>query len=120
MRPVWRACASWLVHASSSNTRKHILATSQARFFCRDGDTEEDSRFSESLLPQEIQSRDRALIICPQKRNAHSSPVFKHGVSWAGGFMNIQDVVKLAQENELRLVRFLSCDNGGIIRGKAT
>ena len=33
--------------------------------------------------------------------------------------MNIQDVVKLAQENELRLVRFLYCDNGGIIRGKA-
>ncbi len=35
-------------------------------------------------------------------------------------FMNIQDVVKLAQENDLRLVRFLYCDNGGIIRGKAT
>ncbi len=34
--------------------------------------------------------------------------------------MNIQDVVKLTQENELRLVRFLYCDNGGIIRGKAT
>jgi glutamine synthetase len=34
--------------------------------------------------------------------------------------MNNQDVVKLAQENELRLVRFLYCDNGGIIRGKAT
>lgn len=34
--------------------------------------------------------------------------------------MNIQDVVKLAQENELRLIRFLYCDNGGIIRGKAT
>ena len=34
--------------------------------------------------------------------------------------MNIQDVVELAQENELRLVRFLYCDNGGIIRGKAT
>lgn len=34
--------------------------------------------------------------------------------------MNIQDVVKLAQENEIRLVRFLYCDNGGIIRGKAT
>lgn len=34
--------------------------------------------------------------------------------------MNAQDVVKLAQENELRLVRFLYCDNGGIIRGKAT
>jgi glutamine synthetase len=34
--------------------------------------------------------------------------------------MNIQDVVKLAQENELRLVRFLYCDYGGIIRGKAT
>jgi glutamine synthetase len=35
-------------------------------------------------------------------------------------FMNIQDVVKLAQENDLRLVRFLYCDKGGIIRGKAT
>jgi len=34
--------------------------------------------------------------------------------------MNIQDVVKLAQENELRLIRFLYCDNGGIIRGKTT
>src|SRR5258708_14762225 len=34
--------------------------------------------------------------------------------------MDIQDVVKLAQENELRLVRFLYCDNGGTIRGKAT
>ncbi|MGH2508983.1 MAG: glutamine synthetase family protein, partial [Ktedonobacteraceae bacterium] len=34
--------------------------------------------------------------------------------------MNSQDVVKLAQENNLRLVRFLYCDNGGIIRGKAT
>ncbi len=34
--------------------------------------------------------------------------------------MNIQDVVKLAQENQLRLMRFLYCDNGGIIRGKAT
>jgi len=34
--------------------------------------------------------------------------------------LNTQDVVKLAQENELRLVRFLYCDNGGIIRGKAT
>src|SRR5260370_20771106 len=34
--------------------------------------------------------------------------------------MNAQDVVKLAQENELRLVRFLYCENGGIIRGKAT
>ena len=34
--------------------------------------------------------------------------------------MNIQDVVRLAQENDLRLVRFLYCDNGGIIRGKAT
>lgn len=34
--------------------------------------------------------------------------------------MNNQDVVKLVQENELRLVRFLYCDNGGIIRGKAT
>lgn len=33
--------------------------------------------------------------------------------------MNTLDVVKLAQENELRLVRFLYCDNGGIIRGKA-
>lgn len=34
--------------------------------------------------------------------------------------LSVQDVVKLAQENELRLVRFLYCDNGGIIRGKAT
>lgn len=34
--------------------------------------------------------------------------------------MDTQDVVKLAQEHTLRLVRFLYCDNGGIIRGKAT
>ncbi|MGH2480307.1 MAG: glutamine synthetase family protein, partial [Ktedonobacteraceae bacterium] len=34
--------------------------------------------------------------------------------------MNAQDVVKLAQENELRLIRFLYCDNCGIIRGKAS
>jgi glutamine synthetase len=34
--------------------------------------------------------------------------------------VNAQDVVKLAQEHKLRLVRFLYCDNGGIIRGKAT
>src|SRR5258707_1437391 len=34
--------------------------------------------------------------------------------------MNRQDVVTLAQEHELRLVRFLYCDNGGIIRGKTT
>jgi glutamine synthetase len=34
--------------------------------------------------------------------------------------MNNLDVVKLVQENELRLVRFLYCDNGGIIRGKTT
>jgi glutamine synthetase len=30
------------------------------------------------------------------------------------------DVVQRAQEAQLRLVRFLYCDNGGIIRGKAT
>src|SRR6266487_2502794 len=34
--------------------------------------------------------------------------------------MNAQDVVRQAQEANLRLVRFLYCDNGGIIRGKAT
>jgi glutamine synthetase len=34
--------------------------------------------------------------------------------------MNAQDVVQLAQREDLRLVRFLYCDNGGIIRGKAT
>src|SRR6266699_5337033 len=34
--------------------------------------------------------------------------------------MNAQDVVRKAQEANLRLVRFLYCDNGGIIRGKAT
>ena len=34
--------------------------------------------------------------------------------------MNAQDVVRLAREANLRLVRFLYCDNGGIIRGKAT
>lgn len=34
--------------------------------------------------------------------------------------MNIQDVVTVAQEQKLRLVRFLYCDNGGILRGKTT
>ena len=34
--------------------------------------------------------------------------------------MNAQDVVRKAREANLRLVRFLYCDNGGIIRGKAT
>ena len=29
-------------------------------------------------------------------------------------------IVQQAQERDLRLVRFLYCDNGGIIRGKAT
>jgi len=34
--------------------------------------------------------------------------------------MNAQDVVQQARIANLRLVRFLYCDNGGIIRGKAT
>src|SRR5438552_14387040 len=34
--------------------------------------------------------------------------------------MNTQDVLHQAKEENLRLVRFLYCDNGGIIRGKAT
>jgi len=34
--------------------------------------------------------------------------------------MNAQDVIRQAREADLRLVRFLYCDNGGIIRGKAT
>lgn len=34
--------------------------------------------------------------------------------------MNAQDVVRQAHEANLRLVRFLYCDNGGVIRGKAT
>ena len=34
--------------------------------------------------------------------------------------MNTQDVIRQAREGNLRLVRFLYCDNGGIIRGKAT
>ncbi len=34
--------------------------------------------------------------------------------------MNAQDVVRQAREANLRLVRYLYCDNGGIIRGKAT
>lgn len=34
--------------------------------------------------------------------------------------MNTQDVVQQAHNANLRLVRFLYCDNGGIIRGKAT
>ena len=34
--------------------------------------------------------------------------------------MNTQDVIQQAREANVRLVRFLYCDNGGIIRGKAT
>jgi len=34
--------------------------------------------------------------------------------------MNAQDVVRQAREANLRLVRYLYCDNGGIIRGKTT
>lgn len=34
--------------------------------------------------------------------------------------MNAQDVVQKANAANVRLVRFLYCDNGGIIRGKAT
>src|SRR5438270_1969201 len=34
--------------------------------------------------------------------------------------MNAQDVVQQARNANLRLVRFLYCDNGGIIRGNAT
>ncbi|MBO0779987.1 MAG: glutamine synthetase [Ktedonobacteraceae bacterium] len=34
--------------------------------------------------------------------------------------MGNQDIVQRAQAEHLRLVRFLYCDNGGIIRGKAT
>lgn len=34
--------------------------------------------------------------------------------------MNTQGVVELAEIHKLRLVRFLYCDNGGVIRGKAT
>ncbi len=34
--------------------------------------------------------------------------------------MNAQEVVLLARNANVRLVRFLYCDNGGIIRGKAT
>lgn len=34
--------------------------------------------------------------------------------------MDISDVVRQARAANVRLVRFLYCDNGGIIRGKAT
>ena len=34
--------------------------------------------------------------------------------------MNAVDVVRAAKSSNLRLVRFLYCDNGGIVRGKAT
>src|SRR5579884_4143324 len=34
--------------------------------------------------------------------------------------MEIQQIVERAGKADLRLVRFLYCDNGGIIRGKAT
>ena len=34
--------------------------------------------------------------------------------------MDAQTVLQRATEAHLRLVRFLACDNGGIIRGKAT
>ncbi|GCE46686.1 glutamine synthetase [Thermosporothrix hazakensis] len=34
--------------------------------------------------------------------------------------MDVQDVLRLTRTEHIRLVRFLYCDNGGIIRGKAT
>ncbi|HET8913474.1 MAG TPA: glutamine synthetase family protein [Ktedonobacteraceae bacterium] len=34
--------------------------------------------------------------------------------------MNVQEVLQLVRSNNLRLVRFQYCDNGGIIRAKAT
>jgi glutamine synthetase len=34
--------------------------------------------------------------------------------------MNEQDILKIARTSNIRLVRFQYCDNGGIIRGKAT
>jgi hypothetical protein len=34
--------------------------------------------------------------------------------------MDTQDILHLVQNAGVRLVRFLYCDNGGIIRGKAT
>jgi glutamine synthetase len=34
--------------------------------------------------------------------------------------VNSETVLHLADEAHLRLVRFMYCDNGGIIRGKAT
>src|SRR5215468_4181607 len=41
-------------------------------------------------------------------------------LEWRTDSIKIQDVVQQAQAMNLRLVRFLYCDNGGIIRGKAT
>ena len=41
-------------------------------------------------------------------------------LDWRTGNMDIQNVVQQTQAMNLRLVRFLYCDNGGIIRGKAT
>ncbi|MGH2517363.1 MAG: glutamine synthetase family protein, partial [Ktedonobacterales bacterium] len=35
-------------------------------------------------------------------------------------FMDRETVVRLAEEAQLRLVRFMYCDNGGILRGKAS
>ena len=34
--------------------------------------------------------------------------------------MNIEQILSQAQSADVRLVRFLYCDNGGIIRGKTT
>src|SRR5262245_5441038 len=34
--------------------------------------------------------------------------------------MDRESVLRTAQEHQLRLVRFMYCDNGGILRGKAT
>lgn len=36
------------------------------------------------------------------------------------GLMTLENVARLAKEAEVRLVRFLYCDNGGVIRGKST
>ena len=34
--------------------------------------------------------------------------------------MTPEDIVRTAEERGLQLVRFLYCDNGGVIRGKST
>src|SRR5678816_1943653 len=76
--------------------------------------------------------RDLPRIFCQMSRASAGVRSFRHAnialsgnvISYrtftAGGVMDREMVLRAAQEQQLRLVRFMYCDNGGILRGKAT